>query len=31
MKVLDGRYTAFERDLIDPAGEGPMLPHHSSA
>jgi hypothetical protein len=25
MKVLDGRYTAFERDLIDPAGEGPML------
>jgi hypothetical protein len=29
-KVLDGRYTAFEADLIDPAGEGPMLPHHSS-
>jgi hypothetical protein len=26
MKVLDGRYTAFERDLIDPAGEGPMIP-----
>ena len=27
-KVLDGRYTAFEADLIDPAGEGPLLPHH---
>ncbi|MBV9486551.1 MAG: acyl-CoA dehydrogenase family protein [Frankiaceae bacterium] len=26
MKILDGRYTAFERDLIDPAGEGPLLP-----
>jgi alkylation response protein AidB-like acyl-CoA dehydrogenase len=26
MKVLDGRYTMFERDIIDPAGEGPMLP-----
>jgi hypothetical protein len=26
-KVLDGRYTAFERDLLDPAGEGPLLPH----
>jgi hypothetical protein len=25
MKVLDGRYTFFEADLIDPAGEGPML------
>jgi hypothetical protein len=25
IKVLDGRYTAFERDLIDPAGEGPIL------
>jgi alkylation response protein AidB-like acyl-CoA dehydrogenase len=25
MKVLDGRYTFFESDLIDPAGEGPML------
>jgi hypothetical protein len=29
MKVLDGRYTAFERDLIDPAGEGPALQSHS--
>jgi alkylation response protein AidB-like acyl-CoA dehydrogenase len=28
-KVLDGRYTMFERDLIDPAGDGPMLPAHS--
>jgi hypothetical protein len=25
MKVLDGRYTFFESDIIDPAGEGPML------
>jgi hypothetical protein len=25
MKVLDGRYTAFEADLIDPAGPGPQL------
>jgi hypothetical protein len=29
-KILDGRYTGFESDLIDPAGEGPMLPHHSA-
>jgi alkylation response protein AidB-like acyl-CoA dehydrogenase len=28
MKVLDGRYTMFERDIIDPAGDGPMLPAH---
>jgi len=27
MKVLDGRYTFFEADLIDPAGEGPQLGH----
>jgi hypothetical protein len=26
-QVLSGRYTAFERDLLDPAGEGPLLPH----
>jgi len=25
MKVLDGRYTFFESDLADPAGEGPLL------
>ncbi|HEU5033239.1 MAG TPA: acyl-CoA dehydrogenase family protein [Mycobacteriales bacterium] len=25
MKVLEGRYTFFERDLADPAGEGPQL------
>jgi alkylation response protein AidB-like acyl-CoA dehydrogenase len=25
MKVLDGRYTFFEADLVDPAGEGPLL------
>ena len=27
MKVLGGRYTFFEADLIDPAGEGPQLGH----
>src|SRR4051794_13382530 len=27
MKVLDGRYTFFEADLSDPAGEGPLLGH----
>jgi alkylation response protein AidB-like acyl-CoA dehydrogenase len=31
MKVLDGRYTMFERDIIDPAGEGPMMPAHRSS
>jgi len=25
MKVLDGRYTFFEADIVDPAGEGPLL------
>jgi hypothetical protein len=30
MKVLDGRYTMFERDIIDPAGEGPMMPSQSA-
>jgi Acyl-CoA dehydrogenase, C-terminal domain len=25
MKVLGGRYTFFESDIIDPAGEGPMI------
>jgi alkylation response protein AidB-like acyl-CoA dehydrogenase len=25
MKVLDGRYSFFEADLADPAGEGPLL------
>ncbi|HVX70454.1 MAG TPA: acyl-CoA dehydrogenase family protein [Mycobacteriales bacterium] len=29
-RVLDGRYTSFESDLIDPAGEGPMLPHRAT-
>jgi hypothetical protein len=24
--VLDGRYTFFEHDVVDPAGEGPMIP-----
>jgi alkylation response protein AidB-like acyl-CoA dehydrogenase len=31
MKVLEGRYTAFERDLIDPAGEGPLFPAHQNS
>jgi alkylation response protein AidB-like acyl-CoA dehydrogenase len=28
--VLAGRYAFFERDLVDPAGEGPMLPEPAS-
>jgi Acyl-CoA dehydrogenase, C-terminal domain len=31
VNVLDGRYTMFERDIIDPAGEGPMLAPHTSS
>jgi alkylation response protein AidB-like acyl-CoA dehydrogenase len=27
-KVLAGRYTWFEEDVLDPAGDGPMLPEH---
>ena len=30
MKVLDGRYTFFESDIIDPAGEGPLLGSEST-
>jgi len=30
-KVLDGRYTMFERSIIDPAGEGPMMPGQASS
>ncbi len=26
--VLDGRYEFFERDVLDPAGDGPMIPEH---
>jgi alkylation response protein AidB-like acyl-CoA dehydrogenase len=29
--VLDGRYEFFEHDVIDPAGDGPMIPEHESA
>jgi hypothetical protein len=25
MKVLEGRYTFFESDILDPAGEAPMI------
>ena len=27
-KLLEGRYTWFEDDVLDPAGEGPMMPEH---
>ena len=27
-KVLSGRYTWFEADVLDPAGDGPMIPDH---
>jgi len=27
-KVLDGRYGWFEDDVLDPAGDGPMIPVH---
>jgi alkylation response protein AidB-like acyl-CoA dehydrogenase len=28
-QVLAGRYEWFERDVLDPAGDGPMLPTHA--
>ena len=28
-KVLSGRYEWFEQDVLDPAGEGPMMPAHT--
>jgi hypothetical protein len=27
-KVLEGRYRWFEHDVLDPAGDGPMIPAH---
>ncbi len=27
-KVLEGRYQWFEHDVLDPAGDGPMIPSH---
>jgi hypothetical protein len=27
-KVLEGRYAWWEKDIVDPAGEGPMIPEH---
>jgi hypothetical protein len=27
-KVLEGRYEWFEADVVDPAGDGPMIPEH---
>ena len=26
--VLEGRYAFFEHDVVDPAGDGPMIPEH---
>jgi hypothetical protein len=26
--VLSGRYGWFEQDVLDPAGDGPMMPRH---
>jgi alkylation response protein AidB-like acyl-CoA dehydrogenase len=28
--VLEGRYAFFESDVVDPAGEGPMIPEHEA-
>jgi len=28
--VLEGRYTFFEHDVLDPAGSGPMIPEHDA-
>jgi hypothetical protein len=28
-QVLSGRYEWFERDVLDPAGDGPMMPRHA--
>ncbi|MEO8966102.1 MAG: acyl-CoA dehydrogenase, partial [Solirubrobacteraceae bacterium] len=28
--VLEGRYTFFEHDVLDPAGSGPMIPEHEA-
>ncbi|MBW8765918.1 MAG: acyl-CoA dehydrogenase, partial [Geodermatophilales bacterium] len=27
-QVLSGRYEWFEQDVLDPAGDGPMMPTH---
>jgi Acyl-CoA dehydrogenase, C-terminal domain len=29
--VLEGRYAFFEHDVVDPAGDGPMIPEHEPA
>ncbi len=29
--VLEGRYQFFEHDVVDPAGDGPMIPEHEPA
>ncbi len=30
-KVLEGRYTWFEADILDPAGDGPHMPRHTES
>ncbi|HEX8103453.1 MAG TPA: acyl-CoA dehydrogenase family protein [Solirubrobacteraceae bacterium] len=30
-QVLQGRYTFFEADILDPAGEGPHIPQHEES
>ena len=30
MRLLSGRYEWFERDVLDPAGDGPMMPTRST-
>ena len=29
-KILSGRYSFFEEDVLDPAGDGPMIPEHET-
>jgi hypothetical protein len=29
--VLEGRYTWWESDVLDPSGDGPMMPHHEES
>jgi hypothetical protein len=30
-QILEGRHTWFESDVVDPAGEGPMIPEHEKS
>ena len=29
--MLAGRYEWFEHDVLDPAGDGPMMPRHAES